>query len=631
MAQAATSRPQLAELEQILEQHWGFPAFRPSQVEVVMSAAAGRDTLAILPTGGGKSICYQVPGLYRGGVCLVISPLVALMQDQVEGLKRKGISAEALTSGLGKEASERILDNFRFGPGGFLFVAPERLSTPLFAAACTAMDVRTVAVDEAHCVSQWGHSFRADYLHTGQIRKWHPRASWIALTATATEQVASDVERLLGMHDPRRIRSAMRRANLSFAVHTIPDRYAAIVDWAHRLEGSAILYVRTRKDAEVMADMLQAHGFKAAPYHAGMSHDDRQRNQEDWIRGELTVLASTTAFGMGIDKPDVRHIAHAHVPETPESYIQEAGRAGRDGAPCRAELFLDANAIPDAERLLGAQWPNEKEVRQILQALANILSVAVGTVMDAFQEIPISTISERSRVSPAKVSRTLDLMQRSNWLEMERVQPHVLMAWKQPVDGLGDAGRYGAEGPVLAVLLEAYGHRKGAPFPIDLTHIADRLRLDAQTTRAHLRRLEEKDVMKISFPADRVSVRFHQARPDVRKARLPRNILDDRIADAHERWGQMKSYLETDQCRAQYLESLFEPEPHGPCGICDVCIPQPMPDMQWTCAHIGEGIAVAELQRRVPPVHRATVEDHLEQLRAEGRLVLQEGMLKWSK
>ena len=334
MTQADKSPPTLAALEQVLREHWGFSAFRPSQVPVVLSGASGGDTLAILPTGGGKSICYQIPGLVRGGICLVISPLVALMADQVQGLRARGIAADALTSGLRKGEAERILDNARFGPGGFLFVAPERLSQPDFQAACQAMDVRTIAVDEAHCVSQWGHAFRADYLHVGKLRNWHPQAGWIALTATATEKVADDIEQLLGMVRPHRIRVGMRRPNLAFAVHQVPDRHAAIVDWGHRLEGSAILYVRTRRESEAMAAMLCAHGFSAAPYHAGMSRADRDDHQSRWISGSLGIWpaplllawASTNPMFGTLPMPTFRNLQRG-------TFKKQEGPGGTDSRP----------------------------------------------------------------------------------------------------------------------------------------------------------------------------------------------------------------------------------------------------------------------------------------------------------
>lgn len=629
MAQVHASRPPLSALEQILREKWGYPAFRPSQVSVVLAAAAGGNTLAILPTGGGKSICYQVPGLYRGGTCMVISPLVALMQDQVAGLKKRGIRAAALVSGLGKQESERIIDQFRFGPGGFLFVAPERLAQPGFEEACRAMDVRTIAVDEAHCVSQWGHAFRADYLTIGRLRNWHPRAGWLALTATATEQVADDIESLLGMANVSRIRVGMRRPNLAFSVHRVRDRYAAVVDWAHRLTGSAILYVRTRRDAENMSSMLQAHGFNAAAYHAGMSQKDRMVHQEQWIDGQLKILACTTAFGMGIDKPDVRHIAHAHVPDTPEGYIQEAGRAGRDGAPAHAEIFLDADAAAEAEQHLLRQWPDHATVKRVMQGLSNHLSLAVGSVMEDFSEVPLDVLADRARTTTSLTRKSIELMSRAGWLETSRVREVTTVQWKSNAGAPASNGEIlGAEQALFHCLLADYGRERKAPWPVDMASLSARLGAVEGVVWAHLLRLQEKGVLVLSRPSDRMSIRFHVARPDAQKARLPDEILDQRKRDAQDRWNRMKSYLDTEECRAQFLESVFEPERNAPCGVCDVCAPPAPPEISWLRDRIAEGVTPLELQQWVPAVHREAVREQLEMWRAEEKLTLEDGRLK---
>lgn len=630
MAQVAPSRPPLSALEHILRSKWGYSAFRPSQVSVVLSAASGGDTLAILPTGGGKSICYQVPALYRGGVCLVISPLIALMHDQVEGLQRRGIHAAALTSGLRREEVQRVVDNFRFGPGGFLFVAPERLVQPEFESACRAMDVRTVAIDEAHCVSHWGHAFRADYLHLARLRSWHSSAGWIALTATATEQVAEDIEKLLEMTDATRIRASMRRSNLKFCVHQVQDRYEAIIDWASRLSGSAILYVRTRRDAESMSAMLKAHGFRAEAYHAGMAREDRSDHQKRWISGELEVLACTTAFGMGIDKPDVRHVAHAHVPDTPEGYIQEAGRAGRDGLLAHADLFLDGSAMSEAERHVFLQWPDHKQVRSVLQSVSNRLSLAVGSTMEEFKELEVPPLGESAGCTPSVVRKCLDLMARAGWIEQGTVQPHTTGRWRRPVEELAaESGTFQAEQRTLEWLLQTHNRSGQNSWRLDWDALQAGLGCDAKTAAQHIKLLQEKGAIGVSRPVDRVSLKFTVARPDARLARLPSEILDLRKEDAHRRWERMKDYIMTEQCRAQHLEGLFDPEVASACGICDRCQPPSPPESTWIQGHIQGGISALELQRLVSPVHRDYVRSLLEQWRAEGKLSWSDGRFSW--
>ena len=628
MAQEHPSRTSLASLRGVLREHWGHPDFRPSQVPVVKSAVSGGDTLAILPTGGGKSICYQVPGLVRGGVCLVISPLVALMNDQVAGLRRKGLRAEVLTAGMPKSEAERVLDNARFGPGGFLFVAPERLAQPHFESACRDMDVRTIAIDEAHCASQWGHSFRADYLQLAVLRKWHPGAGWIALTATATEKVAEDIERLLGMNKPTRIRSSMRRPNLAFAVRTVPDRHAALVDWGHRLEGTAILYVRTRRESEAMANMLKAHGIAAAPYHAGMDRKTRDEHQSRWLQGELAVLACTTAFGMGIDKPDVRHVAHAHIPESPEGYIQEAGRAGRDGQPAMAELFVDPHAVGEAEQHLSRQWPDQAMVRRTLQALSNQLALAEGTVMEAPEEVWVGPLSMAAKCSIPLTKKSVDLMARAGWIAMHPVQQRTLCKWRiAPEELQRNAPEYGSDRGVLSALLHAYGSKRTPQWTLDIEAVFSAAGCDMKAGWQHLKRLSEFGAIDIAAPSDRLSVQFTVARPSSKTARIPAKILEDRVRDAEERWAFMRDYLNVGSCRAQALESLFERDVAPPCGICDRCQPPPPPKAEDVLSWIGNGMTFAELQQRVPALHREEVRELLEAWRAEGVITWNEGRI----
>ena len=629
MAQTPSIRPSLTALEDVLRKHWGFSSFRPPQIPVVTTASEGRDTLAILPTGGGKSVCYQVPGLIKGGVCLVVSPLVALMADQVQGLTRRGIPAYALTSGMHKSDVLRILDNGRFGPGGFLFIAPERLANPEFETACRDMDVRMIVVDEAHCVSQWGHTFRADYLEIGQLRSWHPKASWLALTATATEQVADDIERLLGMRECVRIRSGMRRSNLAFAVHEVRDRHAAIIDWAHRLTGSAILYVRTRRDAESMASMLEAHGLNAAPYHAGMSRAVRDAHQKDWIEGRRRVLACTTAFGMGIDKPDVRHVAHAHVPDAPEAYIQEAGRAGRDGRPAWAEMFLDGEALSEAARHIARQWPDQQEVRGVLQALANHLGIAVGAVMEDDREIMLTTLARRAKVPLSTVRKSMDLMFRAGWMTMSPAGSQTKAIWTAaPGDARFDAAKQGVDGTFLHVLTAHHDVRKRTMWPLDGKVLFEAAGCDVHAGWQHLSRLREMGVVDWAHSQDRAWVRFHVGRPDASSARLPRSILEDQVKGTEIRWERMKTYVGTAQCRAVALEHGFDAGEETECGICDRCAPPPAPSEDTVLDWIKDGVSVAELQRLVPPVHQAAVREVLERWRAEGRLSWSEGVVK---
>ena len=615
------SPPPLQALEALLRQHWGHAHFREAQVPVVSAAAEGQDLLAILPTGGGKSLCYQVPGLYRGGVCLVISPLVALIADQVDGLRKADIAAEALTGAMSPAVMDRTVSRFVHGPGGFLFVAPERLANPAFEAACRQMPVRTIAIDEAHCVSQWGHAFRADYLGLHVLREWHPQASWIALTATATDRVAEDIQSLLGLRNPAVIRMPMRRDNLAFRVEAVRDRMEALAHWAEHAEGTGILYVRTRRDAEDMAAFLAGRGHHIAPYHAGMDRSERDLNQAAWIQGELQFLSCTTAFGMGIDKPDVRHIAHAHVPDSPESYIQEAGRAGRDGLPATASLFLDGQSVAEAESRVGTQWPTMEQVRAVFQAIVNVLDLAVGSAMEEPATLAWRDLAKRAKVTRQMTAKSIDLLERHGILVQHPDAGPSWFRWAADPERCGAfVASGGPDAPVLRWLIQHAPVEVKGRHPLNLSAMADGLRIPIRKGLSHLHRLEELELLTVSTPDKRVRLSFPLARPEAQHIQLPRPLLQDRVEDAQRRWEAMRGYVTGTECRALALENWFGEWDTPACGRCDICDPPP----PWTTADvlaaIDSGMASAELRRLIPPVHHDTVRRILEDLRSQGQL-----------
>lgn len=628
MASPAPQRPELEELEHLLKKHWGHDRFRAVQEPVVLAGAQGLHVLAILPTGGGKSICYQVPALYRGGVCLVISPLVALMTDQAEGLKRAGIAAECLTGAMSPKTMEQVISRFRFGPGGFLFVAPEKLANPYFQEACKAMPVRTIAVDEAHCVSQWGHSFRADYLSLRILHGWHPQASWIALTATATLRVEQDIIDQLGLVSPKRFRMPMRRPNLAFRVESVNHRLQAVVHWAKQAKGSSILYVRTRKDAVDMAALLNRHGFRCAPYHAGMDREERDQNQSDWLHGRLQFMACTTAFGMGIDKPDVRDIAHAHLPETPEGYVQEAGRAGRDGQPATSVILLDPQARAQARNRVMQQWPSLDTVRKALQALANRMGMAVGSTSDAPQEVDLRTLVSGSTLSIRDASKSLDLLARAGIIEAHDAIAGVRITWKEGAPepsgflGLGDI-----ESALFQRLVVACPPKTGRSCPVDIPGLGRPLGMDDSEATSLLKHWETLGWMVVSFPDQRRSIQFMVGRPEASTFQLPREILADRVDESLNRWEAMCHYLDEETCRAVVLESWFGDPSGKACGICDLCAPPAPPSAQDLMKWIGSGITSHGLKHLIPPIHHDHARHQLEVLRSQGLVQWQAGRI----
>jgi len=314
----------------ILREYWGYGSFRPSQEEIIDHALAGHDTLALLPTGGGKSICFQVPAMCKEGICIVVSPLIALMKDQVENLRKKGIEAYAITSEMHYNEIDRYLDNSVYGNTKFLYVSPERLKSDLFIERFKKMKVNLIAVDEAHCISQWGYDFRPPYLQIAEIRQWHPKVPVLALTATATEDVVEDIQKKLQFERTNVVRKSFERKNLGYVVMNRDDKYNKLLEVVTKLKGSGIVYVGTRKRTREIAEYLLANDISASWYHAGLKPDWKAKVQDSWLKGETRIIVATNAFGMGIDKPDVRVVAHMDIPANIESYFQEAGRAGRD-------------------------------------------------------------------------------------------------------------------------------------------------------------------------------------------------------------------------------------------------------------------------------------------------------------
>jgi ATP-dependent DNA helicase RecQ len=369
----------MAEIQDILQKYWGHTAFRPLQEEIIQSALSGNDTLALLPTGGGKSICFQVPALAMPGICIVITPLIALMQDQVDQLNRRGIPATAIFSGLRKRQIDILLDNCIYGNTKFLYVSPERLKTDLFIERAKQMNISLLVIDEAHCISQWGYDFRPPYLEIATFREFIPTVPCIALTASANAEVKNDIIEKLHFKQAQVFQKSFSRANLSYSVLYEADKEKKLCSMMQRVPGSSIVYVRNRRRTQEISDVLSKAGLSSTFYHAGLPVEVRSERQKDWIEGKVDCIVATNAFGMGIDKPDVRLVVHLDLPDTIEAYYQEAGRAGRDEKKAYAAILYEEKDLLD----LTAQWeksfPTAEVIKRTYQAVANYLQVAEGS------------------------------------------------------------------------------------------------------------------------------------------------------------------------------------------------------------------------------------------------------------
>src|SRR5690606_34519250 len=411
-----SSRLQMENIQHILKTYWGFDAFRPLQEEIIQSVLSGKDTLALMPTGGGKSLCYQVPAMAREGICIVVTPLIALMKDQVEQLRNKGIKAAAVFSGMHPAEIDAAFDNCVYGPYKFLYLSPERLKTGLARERISRMTVNLLAVDEAHCISQWGYDFRPAYLEISVLRDLLPQVPVLALTATATSDVEEDICRQLRFKQKHVLRKSFARQNLAYLVlpeENKEERLLKILRWQ---EGSAIIYARNRRQTEEITAFLRRRNFSAAFYHAGMAMKKRETVQEDWLRGQVRVMVATNAFGMGIDKADVRLVIHVELAERLEAYCQEAGRAGRDGRKSYAVLLYS----PADERKLLEQlelnYPSVEEIRDTYQALGNYFQVATGAGEGLSFDFDIGDFCRRYRFNARKVLSVFRFLEKDNYL-----------------------------------------------------------------------------------------------------------------------------------------------------------------------------------------------------------------------
>ena len=404
---------------QVLKRWWGYDGFRPMQKEIVESALAGNDTLAILPTGGGKSVCFQLPALMRDGLALVVTPLIALMKDQVQNLEQRGIRAIAIHAGMSRHEVDLALNNAAYGDFKFLYVSPERLSSPLFRSYLDVLDINYIVVDEAHCISQWGYDFRPDYLMIGELRKVLD-APVIALTATATPKVAQDIAARLSL-DPQKpsftvLRSGFERPNLSYIVRECRDKAGQLLDICRGVQGSGIVYLRSRRRCEEVAALLKAEGVSASFYHAGLGPQSRSSRQEQWKKGEIRVMVCTNAFGMGIDKPDVRFVVHWEPTDSIESYFQEAGRAGRDGLRSYAVLLWNASDISHLRQMFDTSFPSLDYIEDIYQKLHIYHQIIYETGEGRTLRFDLKEFCEHYKLRPSPVRYAIRYLEQAGHL-----------------------------------------------------------------------------------------------------------------------------------------------------------------------------------------------------------------------
>ena len=561
------------EAREVLRHYWGYDSFRPMQEEIISAAAQDRDVLAILPTGGGKSVCFQVPALMKEGLALVITPLVALMKDQVQNLSDRGIRALAIHAGMDRRQVDLALNNAAYGDFKFLYVSPERLGTALFQSYLSVLPVSYIVVDEAHCISQWGYDFRPDYLEIGLLRKLVD-APVIALTATATPQVAEDIMDKLGFRERLLLRSGFERPNLSYIVRRCEDKTGQLLDICRGVAGSGIVYMRHRRRCEEVAAFLQENGVSASSYHAGLGGEVRSERQEAWKKGTIRVMVCTNAFGMGIDKPDVRFVVHTGLPESPESYFQEAGRAGRDGERAWAVLLWNGTDQRRLRQLLDVSFPSLEYIADIYQKLHVFYEIPYEAGIGRQLKFDLAAFSKHFKLQPASVHYALKYLERSEHLTFSEdvevaTQVRILVERNVLYDiDLPDPGMV----TLLETLMRRYPGIFSYPVPVREDAVAGACGLSVPQLRQLLYRTSLEHVIKY-IPGDRCDVVFlHHNRLMPGNVDLQKDKYAFLLENARRRADAMVEYAsEADLCRSRWLLRYFGQEESSDCGTCDVC------------------------------------------------------------
>jgi ATP-dependent DNA helicase RecQ len=564
----------------ILQEHWGHQEFRPGQEEIINSVLSGQDTLALLPTGGGKSICFQVPALARPGICIVVSPLIALMKDQVENLRKRGLKAEAIYAGMSHQEIDHALDNCVYGRSiKFLYVSPERLLTELFQVRVAKMTVGLLAVDEAHCLSQWGYDFRPPYLRIAELRKLLPAGvPTIALTATATAQVAVDiVEKLQFRPGFGVFRQSFARPRLSYSVLHTEDKLRRLLEVVRGVGPgkTGIIYARTRRQTEDTAAFLQQHKFPAAAYHAGLPSEQRTKVQQDWVADRTRLIVATNAFGMGIDKPDVRLVAHLDAPDTLEAYYQEAGRAGRDGLYAFAVVLAGPSDADELRRRTTQAFPPLDTVRRVYQALANYSRTAVGGGELAAFDFDIQQFAETYRIRAVDAHNALKILAREGFVQVNEAvntpaRVHLIMDHRDLYSFQVANAQHDL---LIKALLRLHGGELFAGFQmISENSIATHLRKSVTEVRQQLRYLHTAGILHYQPRQESPQAMFTTQRYD--SAKLP--LDEPRLTTARE-LAQHKStavinYVAGTRCRQQLLLEYFDEVNPARCGVCDSCL-----------------------------------------------------------
>lgn len=563
-----------ATIHSILKQYWGYDAFRPLQEDIIQSVLQGRDTLALLPTGGGKSICFQVPAMMQEGICIVVSPLIALMKDQVENLRKRGIEAIAIYSGMGYREIDIALDNCIFGKIKFLYIAPERFYSELVRERIKYMKVNFFAIDEAHCISQWGYDFRPSYLQLAALREAHPEVPILALTASATPRVVEDIQERLNFKAKNVFSKSFARPNLGYMALEEENKMNRMLRIVKKVGGSGVIYVRNRRETQEIARFLLNHGVPADYYHAGLGIKEREGKQQAWTNNQVRVIVATNAFGMGIDKPDVRFVIHLDIPDSLEAYYQEAGRAGRDGKKAFPVLLYNQE---DRERLWKTyqdSFPSVTFIQQTYHHLANHYQIAYGAGKGMSVDFDLVEFARKYQLEVMQTMSALKFLERDGWISVSEAV-FIPSRFKFEVDFHElykfqvQAAKYD---PLIKAILRTYGGVFDFYVPINEYEFAKKLGVSYETIVQLLEGLEKQQIGSYLRSTDKPQLQFLQPRVDYKNLYIDTEFIRERKQVKGEQIQAIYRFLDTKACRSKTILYYFGEENSTYCGECDLCL-----------------------------------------------------------
>ncbi len=640
LPKADTPEPGNEVYRRILKQYWGYDAFRGIQEDIIRSIGRNEDTLGLMPTGGGKSITFQVPALAREGLCLVVTPLIALMKDQVQNLKARGIRALCIHAGMNRQEIIATLENAIFGNYKFLYVSPERLDTDIFRAKLSRMHVSMITVDESHCISQWGYDFRPAYLKIAEICDLLPGVPVLALTATATPEVVKDIQRHLRFPRENVFRMSFERKNLAYVVRRTEDKPRELLHILQRVPGSAIVYVRNRRRTKEVAELLAGEGITADHYHAGLNDADKDRRQQRWQRGESRVIVATNAFGMGIDKPDVRLVVHLDLPDSIEAYFQEAGRAGRDGQKAYAIILYAKSDKVTLKRRIPETFPDKDYIKEVYEHLQYYYQMAMGDGLDCVREFDIDDFCRKFKHFPVPVDSALKILTQAGYLDYTDEQDNasrLLFTVRRDelyrLNGLGDEADR-----LIRVLLRLYTGLFTDYAFIDEGSLAIRTGLDRHQVYETLLHLSRLHIVHY-IPRKKIPhIIYTRERTELSRLHIPPAVYEERKERYEARINAILDYVENDTaCRSRILLRYFGEKNEHDCGQCDTCLalrnrpkddtpPQEEIRQRILQAVSARPMTPAEVSEAVPASVDALAEA-LRDLLDEKRLISENGLL----